>query len=146
MHESRLQLFDQRLAIVKKQFWKVPLVRDDWLKYLENLSVYEFFYKYRFARGKIAALKAPVSIMVTPGMSADCANVKHELHEKYARASVIAYWRHMPTVERHEVIRQAVASGRVAATRQRLWGGTVFEAPIHHAVGSEHLDRFPRRR
>ena len=46
--------------------------------------------------------------MVTPCFSADCANVEHAIHESYARAAVIAYWRHMPTTQRRQWISDAM--------------------------------------
>ena len=80
--------------------------------------------------------------MVTPSFSADCANVKHDAHERYARCCVVAHWRHMPTRLRHELLRVAVEEGRVRGSRVRLWGGTVFAELSHHAAGSDEHDRF----
>ena len=75
--------------------------------------------------------------MVTPAFSADCADVEHANHEAYARTAVLAYWRHMPTVERRQridqvlrgTVRPAEDVRRVKAEESVLIGGTSFEDP-----------------
>ena len=80
--------------------------------------------------------------MLTPAYSADCANVEHACHENYARSCVIAFWRHMATSERHQMIEEMMQRD-VKAVDRVLWGGTKFEHPFEHggAGGRSELDR-----
>ena len=70
--------------------------------------------------------------MVTPAFSADCANVCHDRHEAYARAAVVAYWRVMPTRQRHEAImkHQYLQQEDLATTDSRTRCTTDFLAPL----------------
>ena len=70
------------------------------------------------------------ALMVTPAYSADCANVEHLAHEGYAKACVVAYWRMMPTKERHDMYMSFVAGKLVC---QEHWGGTSFVEPLPSA-------------
>ena len=78
----------------------------------------------------------PVCLIVTPCFSADCANVEHPSHESFARAAVIAYWRHMPTADRHRMIREQVKAP-VKAVPEVCFGATRFVTPLPHAAASE---------
>ena len=76
--------------------------------------------------------------MVTPCFGADCANVEHAMHESYARAAVIAYWRHMPTQERHERIR-VVMRAPVKAVAEVCFGATDFVTRVQPADKEQYL-------
>ena len=78
----------------------------------------------------------PVCLMVTPSFSADCANVEHASHESYARAAVIAYWRHMATEDRHAVIRDKMHAP-LKVVPEVCFGTTAFRAPLPSAVSPE---------
>ena len=123
-HDSKIDKFDKRLEIVEKQRARGDLSIA--VEEVRNVSMYEFWWKFRMERGKLLRSTKPVCLMVTPSFSADCANVEHALHEGYARAAVIAYWRHMPTAHRHELIR---AQKEVRATPEPCFGETEFEEP-----------------
>ena len=71
------------------------------------MSLYEFWWKYSVWKGRLKRATRGVCLMVTPCYSADCANVRHVSHENYARGCVVAFWRHMATSERHEMIEEA---------------------------------------
>lgn len=58
--------------------------------------------------------------------------MKHAAHEGYARACVIAYWRHMATEARRKAI---------ADSSQHYWGSTKFITPPLHA-GYEEEDAY----
>jgi hypothetical protein len=66
------------------------------------------------------------ALMVTPAMAASTALVSHDRHESYARVCVVAYWRHMPTKKRYDLIRRG-RSDKAADVRR--WGGSVFDEP-----------------
>eukprot|EP00959_Pyramimonas_sp_CCMP1952_P380965 7982158-Pyramimonas_sp.AAC.1 len=68
--------------------------------------------------------------MVTPSYSADVANVEHAHHEGYARAAVVAHWRHMTTERRRRLIREQTG---VRVVPDVCIGGTVFEEPFVQA-------------
>ena len=51
---------------------------------------------------------------------------------------MIAYWRHMPTVERHERIR-AVMTAPVKAVAEVCFGATKFVAPVLSPEREEYL-------
>ena len=72
--------------------------------------------------------------MVTPSYSADCANVEHACHESYARCAVLAHWRHMATLTRHRMIRNAVGMEPVPPV---CLGGTIFVDPSVDALVPE---------
>ena len=107
------------------------------------MSLYEFCWIFDAYRGKLCRSVKPVCIMVTPAFSADCANVMHDRHEAYARAAVVAYWRLMPTWERHEAImnHQYLRPADLATTDRRTWGTTEFVAPLGRFLGVQDLVR-----
>ena len=72
--------------------------------------------------------------MVTPSYSADCANVEHACHESYARTAVLAHWRHMGTLKRHRMIRNAVGVEPVPPV---CHGATVFVDPSADALAPD---------
>ena len=79
-----------------------------------------------------------MALQVTPGFSADCAGIDHDLHQAYARTSVLAYWRLMPTRERNRM-----AYSQEYAVDYRKYGSTLLEEPPVHAGGEpSDLDRF----
>ena len=97
--ESKLDKFDKRLAIVRaqnrnKQPWQIDVTEEE----LRDVSLYEFYWKYYVPGNRICRSNRPLVLMVTPNLSADCANVTHARHEMYARTCVVAYWRLMPTL------------------------------------------------
>ena len=80
--------------------------------------------------------------MVTPSFSADAANVSDGLHANYSRCAVLAYWRLMPTQERHALADRCLSQGLVEPGDRRLWGDTVLVAPSVHGGQALPLDRF----
>ena len=137
--ESRIDKFDRRLELVRLSW--VRRLADDCLELeaaIRDVSLYEFYDKYVFKGRRLVKRPGPVALQVTPGFSADCARVDHELHEAYARKCVLAFWRLMPTRERYEMCR---VSG--SAVDVRRFGGTLFEQlPVHAGGGPSLLDRF----
>ena len=87
-------------------------------------------------RGKISHASRPVCLMVTPCHSADSANVEHPNHEGYARAAVVAYWRHMPTALRHEILRDEMCKD-LRAVDPVFRGASQFREPARHPGGPE---------
>ena len=137
--DSKIDNFDKRRQLLHAQTENDPstaITREE----VESVSFLEFFWKYYVSRGKLHAATSPVCLNVTPAMSADCANISDARHEMYARTAVVAYWRLMPTAERHELARQARGL-RLEALGERLLGGTVFERPMEHA-GFPESNRF----
>ena len=137
--DSKIDNFDKRRQLLHAQTENDPgtvITRAE----VESVSFFEFFWKYYVSRGKLHAATSPVCLNVTPAMSADCANISDARHEMYARTAVVAYWRLMPTAERHELARQARGL-RLEALDERLLGGTVFERPMEHA-GFPESNRF----
>ena len=96
---------------------------------VQNLSLYEFWWKYNVYKGKVQLSTRPVCLMVTPAFSADCANIEHAIHEGYARTAVIAFWRHMSTAKRRERIKHVLLGRDMKAATSVLDGGTMFEDP-----------------
>jgi len=144
-HDSMLDSFDRRLAIVKKQFGGKGQERalEQWKLEVRDVSVYEFFWKYRFSRGRIFRVASPVCLMVTPSISADCAAVDNGAHERYARTCVVAYWRLMSTVQRHELLKSMVAENRIQVSSVITWGATELKDPRHYAgAGGEDRDSY----
>ena len=95
--------------------------------------MYEFFRKYYLHWDKLYAANQAWALMVTPGMAASSAQSFHDRHGAYARMCVVAFWRHMPTVERYELAR-----ARGIAVDSRKWGGTFFAVPaVTAATGLE---------
>ena len=82
-YDSRVDKFDKRLELVRKQNkgLKNPVVTEEEIR---DLSLYEFYWKYYVWRGKVRRWTRPVALVVTPSISADCANVTHARHEMYA--------------------------------------------------------------
>ena len=94
---------------------------------MRYVSLYEFWWKCAYYRGKFVEVKNAPALMVTPSYSADCANVQHNAHEGFANACVIAYWRMMPQKQRHELYRAGLADD--ARVDQCVLGWTQFEDP-----------------
>ena len=126
-YDSRVDKFNKRLQLVRGQRQKGDLSVT--LEEVRHVSLYEFWWKYSVCKGRVRRSQRPVCLMVTPCFGADCANVEHPSHEGYARTAVIAYWRHMPTAERHARICEVMARAGVKAEASSCLGGTRFEAP-----------------
>ena len=107
---------------------------------LRDVSLYEFYWKYYVKSNRIHRSNRPMVMMVTPNVSADCANVTHARHEMYARTCVVAYWRMMPTKERHELYDQAWVK-QVPGRRWRL-GGTELKMPFFARDGGFDVGRY----
>jgi len=123
--ESKVDKFDQRLALVRKQYAKAGADRVAAMEAeVQDLSLYEFYWKYYVNRGRLLAANQTWALMVTPCMAASSAQIFHDRHEAYARMCVVAFWRHMPTMARYAMMREH----RVAVDSRR-WGGTFFQAP-----------------
>ena len=138
--DSRVDKFNKRLELVRKQFKDRPEERGRWESEVRDVSLYEFWWKYAVYRGALKRGSRAACIMVTPCYSADCANAEHASHERYARAAVIAYWRHMSTAKRHDMIAKEMAKG-VKAVDRVYWGATKFEEESPHAAAPD-LDRY----
>lgn len=140
-YDSRVDKFNKRLQLVRRQ----RDLRDDSIteEEVRNVSLYEFWWKYAVYKGRVRRSARPVCLMVTPCFSADCANVEHANHDGYARSLVIAYWRHMPTSERHERIEKVLCDGaHFKAEDKMCWGATSFETPSpaeHRHLGIRDL-------
>ena len=126
-HDSRVGKFNKRLQLVRKQRHAGHLEVSE--AEVRDLSLYEFWWKYTVYQGRVKRSPRPVCLMVTPCYSADCANVEHTVHESFARMAVIAFWRHMPTVERHARIRDQMRSP-VKAVPEVCFGATEFVQPF----------------
>ena len=135
-YDSRVDKFNKRLHLVRKQrgMGDESITEDE----VRHVSLYEFWWKFVVYRGRVKRSSGPVCLMVTPHFSADCANVEHASHESYARMAVIAYWRHMSTVERH---RQIDAVMQVGSLDRICSGATAFVDPPAVA-GAPLEDRF----
>jgi len=130
-YDSRVDKFNKRLQLVRKQIAH----GDGSIQEAEvrDVSLYEFWWKFAVYRGRVKRSTRPVCLMVTPCFSADCANVEHASHESYARAAVIAYWRHMATAKRHGMIRELFRAGGVQPVAAVCFGATQFVEPFAHA-------------
>ena len=105
-YDSKVDKFNKRLELVTKQI--SDGIKDVSAAELQHLSMYEFWWKYYVERGRVKRSTRPVCLMVTPSYSADCANVEHACHESYARAAVLAHWRHMNTLLRQRMVQSSV--------------------------------------
>ena len=132
--ESKIDKFNRRGPLVRKQYEKEGRAKvAEMLAAVRDTSLYEFFWKYYVHRDKLHAANQAWALMVTPGMAASSAQSFHDRHEAYARMCVVAFWRHMPTIERYELAR---AKG--IAVDSRKWGGTFFGIPaVTAATGLE---------
>ena len=141
-YDSRVDKFNKRLQLVQRQI-DVCKDRSITVEEIKNVSLYEFWWKYVVYKGRVRRSARPVCLMVTPCFSADCANVEHANHDGYARSMVIAYWRHMPTAERHGRIEKVFeSSGHFKAEDRVCWGATPFETPRcgeHRYLGTRDL-------
>ncbi len=136
--DSKLDKFDQRLSLLRQGLARSSAQeRSEWEGFVRDVSMHEFYWKYYFVGRKVKKSSHAVALQITPSFSAECAAVGHERHEAYARAYVIAFWRHMATLDRYRMIRAGGGGDR------RKWGGTLFEQPPEHA-GAEAsvLDRY----
>ncbi len=81
--------------------------------------------------------------MVTPNMSADCANVTHARHELYARTCVVAYWRLMATDKRHKLHKDATQDLHYKPEDNLCLGRTQFATPwLDRVEGRFDIGRF----
>ena len=138
--DSKVDKFDKRLALVRAQFARARAgICEQWEADVRDVSLYEFYYKYNVSRNRLYLSKAAAAIMVTPSISADCANVEHPRHAHWARMCVVAFWRMLATSKRYELM-DLVAD---AQKDRRRWGGSWFEHPAVHAGGDRCLlDRY----
>ena len=131
--DSKVDKFNKRRQLVRKQFKDDPGECAKWEREVRDVSLYEFWWKYTVYQGRVKRSPRPVCLMVTPCYSADCANAEHPCHESYARTCVIAYWRHMSKTRRHKEIGKHRVDG--TAEDQLCWGSTPFEdLPLHRAL------------
>ena len=123
-YDSRVDKFNKRLQLVRKQRGNgdESIAEED----VRALSLYEFWWKFLVYRGRVKWSMRRVCVMATPSFSADYANVEHAAHKSYALAAVIAYWRHMPTVERHAKVDAVLG---VRALDRICFGATSFLEP-----------------
>ena len=123
--DSKIDKFDKRLAMVRKQYQKAGEAKVAEMEaQIRNVSLYEFFWKHYVKRDRVYAANQTWALMVTPSMAASAAQMFCDRHEAYARMCVVAFWRHMPTLERYNLMRESLV-----AVDCRRWGGTVFAAP-----------------
>ena len=135
--ESKIDKFDKRLALVRKQYQKAGAAKGAEVEaQIRDVSLYEFYWKHYVKRDRLCAANQTWALMVTPSMAASAAQICNDRHEAYSRMCVVAFWRHMPTTARYELMRD-----RVVAADCRRWGGTFFEAPglIAGVPSSERL-------
>ena len=136
--DSKVDKFNQRLWFVRRQRDRGDLIISE--AEVRDVSMFEFYWKFYFVRGRIRRSTSSACIMVTPSYSADCADVQHPSHEGYARALVIAHWRHMPTDRRRELIQ---AQTEFRAVSDVCIGGTAFtEPPIRAGPDAESTERY----
>ena len=150
---SKVDKFDQRGGLVIKQYAKEGRAKvADMHAAVRDTSLYEFFWKFYVHRDKLHAATKTWALMVTPSMAASSAQSFNDRHEVFARMCVVAFWRHMPTIERYELARNMGV-----AVDSRKWGGTFFAVPsVSAGVGVEtrclgtgdlvHTFEGPRRR
>ncbi len=136
-YDSKVEKFDRRLEILRKQNrgLREPAIAEAEIR---DVSLYEFYWKYYVYKGRVSRCLRPVALVVTPSISADCANVTHDRHEMYARTCVVAYWRHMPTAARAKLYKD---SGMPACDEIRF-GATEFRAPFLGSHGALEPGRY----
>ena len=140
-YDSKLDKFDQRREIFSRQYSQNPEELRKVLEAVKHVSLYEFWWKFAFYRSRFVKIESTSAIMVTPSYGADCANVQHSAHAGYAKACVIAYWRLMPTKERHDLYKtQRIAPVTESSVGDLILGGTEFVDPFHVA-GIDDKDR-----
>ena len=87
--DSKVDKFDQRKELVER---KAGLGRSDLcLDDVRDTSLYEFWWKFKQAHGRLMKVSDVRVLMVTPGFSADSACAFSVRHADYARSAVIAY-------------------------------------------------------
>lgn len=147
--ESKLDHFDNRLDIWNKMRKpsEVPCIVSAIA--IRDVSLFEFYWKYYVLRRRIHLSTKPVCLMVTPSFSADCARVSHDRHEAYARTAVVAFWRMLPTLKRHQAIadHQHLRPEDLRDHDKVFWGATEFLQPIGRYLGVQDLIlRFDERK
>jgi len=141
-YDSKVDNFDKRRQIFCRQFAQKPDELRDALIAVKDVSLYEFWWKYAYYRGKFTKVSNTPAVMVTPSYSADCANVQHSSHEGYAKACVIAYWRLMSKTERHNLYRSQLITPELTENFSvALLGGTELKDPLE-VGGFPDQDRF----
>ena len=100
--DSRVDLFDDRRAHLAAMHRKKQ-ARDLGEEELRDLSLYEFYCKFRMHGRRITRAGKTVCLMPTPSISADCANVSHSRHEVYARTCVAVSYTHLTLPTNREV-------------------------------------------
>jgi hypothetical protein len=103
------------------------------------VPLFEFWWEHYVDRSRILLSSTTSAIVVTPAMSADCANVEHSRRDVCARMCVVAFWRLMPTKTRFELMGAVVDSNK----NRRRWGCSWFVDPSGRAFdGPSPLDRY----
>ena len=150
-YDSKADKFDKRLSLVREA-WRGSHRREDRAagsaargalaaaeRSIRDVSFYEFYSKHYWKRSQVKTRAVLAALQVAPGFSADCAAVDHGLHQAYAKANVLAFWRLMPTRERNNL----AVYGSVASFDTRKCGSTLLELPPMHGAGEPSLlDRF----
>ena len=110
-YDSKADKFDKRLSLVREA-WRGSHRREDrgaggaarealaaTERSIRDVSFYEFYSKHYWKRNQVKTRAVLAALQVAPAFSADCAAVDHGLHQAYAKASVLAFWRLMPKRE-----------------------------------------------
>ena len=140
-YDSKVDKFNKRLAILRAQNRGVrnPGITEAEIR---DVSLFEFYWKFYVHRNRIHRSLRPTALMVTPSISADCANATHARHEMYARTCVVAFWRMMATEARHCVFQEGVQSARQVSMDSRHLGGTLVKLPLLTVEGTFDVSRF----
>jgi len=139
--DSKVDKFNKRLAILRDQNRGKKHVAITEAE-LRDVSFYEFYWKYYVKYNRIYRSNRPVALMVTPSVSADCANVTHARHEMYARTSVVAYWRLMAKDARHQLHKDVAGDERLKRKDELVLGHTPFATPWLDRRGQFDVGRF----
>jgi len=135
VHDSKVDHFDGRLARMRRTHAKATAeLRKLREREVRCLSLFEFVWKYQArAGGRLAETACRAAIMVTPSYPSHFASVGHERHAAFARSCVVAFWRHMPTLERYALMQKLPGMRREPHSDRRRWGTSVFVEPFVHA-------------
>ncbi|MGB1141216.1 MAG: AAA family ATPase, partial [Halioglobus sp.] len=136
--DSKIDKFDNRKALAQKvrRRGQSSVSAEE----VRDVSLYEFYCKFRFSRGHLVRSAEQVCLMVTPSFSADCASVLSARHAEYARSCVVAFWRLMPTEERLSKLRdRRLLSSVVQGRDPPEWGASTFTQPADRYLGVQDL-------
>ncbi len=136
---SKLDKFDQRKELVQKRAERGR--SDISLDAIQDTSLYEYWWKFREVRGQLMRATQVRVRMVTPAFPSDAACVLSDKHSDYAQQAVIAYWRMLPTAERHQQLAERLRLDGVAEVelqdpkRSIEWGRTPFAHKADRFLG-----------